>query len=626
MKRDMSKIRISEGSTTHSTDFIRVATLEELKAAGMIVVRGARCPLLVVHENGNVLALDNRCPHLGFPLHRGSVEDGILTCHWHHARFDLASGCTFDLWADDVPTAAVEIRDGEVWVCPHTRYTDADAHWRNRLREGLEQNIGLVLAKAVLGLLEEGVNFRALVRDAVLFGTRNRDGWGIGLTILTALAKLIPSLPEEETYLALYKGMSRVARDCDGASPRRDRQPLAPRQFQPLPVLDRWFRHWTRVRHRDAAERTLLTAIASGASTIELAALMLIAVSDRYFADGGHALDFTNKAFESLDIIGWEHAPPILPSVVDQMVSARGSEESNAWRQPIDLVLLSEAAFAELPGLLAEGRAKHGQWRDHNVLARRLLGDDPAAIMAALKAAIRGGATATDLSRAITYAAALRVALFGTSNEHSDWDTALHCFTYCNAVHQLLTRVTAERPIELERPELLRGVFHGAMQVYLIRFLNVPPARLPGEGDDRLDDLPRDGGELRDAFLAALDRQGAVKAAGRLVARYVILGHPVEPLIATLTRAVLREDAEFHTYQMLEAGVQQYRQWGESAAGRHILIAVARYIAAHSPTERSQLQTAMVARRLSLGEAVHEVDDEEDRGLSNNFTTTGVSK
>jgi nitrite reductase/ring-hydroxylating ferredoxin subunit len=606
----MSKRRISERSTIHSTDFICVATLEELKAAGIIVVRGARCPLLVVYDDGKVFALDNRCPHLGFPLHRGSVEDGILTCHWHHARFDLASGCTFDLWADDVPTAAVEIRDGVVWVCPHTRYTDGDAHWRNRLRDGLEQNIGLVIAKAVLGLIGEGLDYRALVRDAVLFGARNRDGWSIGLTILTALAKLIPYLPEEETYLALYKGMSRVARDCDGAAPRRDRQPLAPREFQPLHVLERWFRHWTRVRHRDAAERTLLTAIASGASAIELAALMLTAVTDRYYADGGHALDFTNKAFESLDLIGWEHAPAILPSVVDQMVSARGSEESNAWRQPIDLVPLCEAAFAELPELLADGRAKRGSWRGDEVLARPLLGDDPAVIVAALESAIRDGATATDLSRAVAYAAARRAALFSISNEHSDWDTALHCFTYTNAVHQLLTRITAEGSMEQERSELLRSVFHGAMQVYLIRFLNVPPARLPGEGDDQLDDLPRDGAELRDALLAALDRQGAVKMAGRLVARYLMLSHPVEPLIATLTRAVLREDAEFYTYQMLEAGVQQYREWGESAAGRQILIAVARYIAAHSPTERAQLQTAIVARRLSRGEAIYEAEDE----------------
>jgi nitrite reductase/ring-hydroxylating ferredoxin subunit len=271
----MSELRTKEGSIYHTNDLIRVATLEELKAAGKVVVRGTRCPLLVVYDDGKVFALDNRCPHLGFPLHRGSVEDGILTCHWHHARFDLASGCTFDLWADDVPTAAVEIRDGVVWVWPQTRYTDGDAHWPNRLREGLEQNISLVIAKAVLGLISNGLDYRALVRDAMLFGARNRDGWGIGLTILIALAKLIPSLPEEETYLALYKGISRVARDCDGVSPRRYRQPLAPQQFHALSVLERWFRHWTRVRHRDAAERTLLTAIASGASSIELAALML---------------------------------------------------------------------------------------------------------------------------------------------------------------------------------------------------------------------------------------------------------------------------------------------------------------------------------------------------------------
>ena len=391
--------------------------------------------------------------------------------------------------------------------------------------------------------------------------------------------------------------------------PRRDRLPLAPGDFQPLPVLERWFRHWVRVRHRDAAERTLLTAIASGASSSNLASLMLTAVTDRYYADSGHALDFTNKAFESLDIIGWEHASAILPTVVDQMASARGSEESNAWRQPIDLVPLCEAAFAELPELLANGSAKRGSWRGDGEFGL-LLGDDPVAIVAALMAAIRGGATATDLSRAVAYAAARRIALFGTSNEHSDWDTALHCFTYCNGVHQLLARFTAQRPMKRERPELLRGVFHGAMQVYLIRFLNVPPARLADENADKLDKLPRNDGEMRDAFLAALDGQGAVKLAGHLVARYLVLGHPVELLIPTLAHAVLREDAEFHTYQMLEAGVQQYKEWDDSTKRRQILIAVARYIAAHSPTERAQLQTAAVARRLSRGEALYEAEDE----------------
>ena len=84
-------------------------TLDELKRNGRLVVRGSHRPVLLIHDGDRVYALDNRCPHMGFPLERGSVEDGILTCHWHHARFDLASGCTFDLWADDVPTCPVEI-------------------------------------------------------------------------------------------------------------------------------------------------------------------------------------------------------------------------------------------------------------------------------------------------------------------------------------------------------------------------------------------------------------------------------------------------------------------------------------------------------------------------------------
>ena len=64
------------------------ASPEELKAKGRLVVHGRHRPILLIYDRGRVFALDNRCPHMGFPLERGSIEDGILTCHWHHARFD----------------------------------------------------------------------------------------------------------------------------------------------------------------------------------------------------------------------------------------------------------------------------------------------------------------------------------------------------------------------------------------------------------------------------------------------------------------------------------------------------------------------------------------------------------
>mgnify|MGYP001607395658 CR=1 FL=1 len=55
-------------------DFIRVCPLAELAGTRMVVAHGPCGPLVVVHEKGRVFALDNRCPHMGFPLHRGSVE------------------------------------------------------------------------------------------------------------------------------------------------------------------------------------------------------------------------------------------------------------------------------------------------------------------------------------------------------------------------------------------------------------------------------------------------------------------------------------------------------------------------------------------------------------------------
>jgi hypothetical protein len=69
---------------------------------------------------------------------------------------------------------------------------------------------------------------------------------------------------------------------------------------------------------------------------------------------------------------------------------------------------------------------------------------------------------------------------------------------------------------------------------------------------------------------------------------------------------MLREDAGFHAYQMLEAGVRQFAAWGDTDEGRHIFIAVARYLAAHSPTERATLQTADIARRLMRGGELHQ--------------------
>jgi nitrite reductase/ring-hydroxylating ferredoxin subunit len=140
---------------TKSGNFVRAARLDDVRAAGRTSVRVAGHSLALFFHGGKVHAVDNRCPHMGFPLHRGTLQDGILTCHWHHARFDLESGGTFDQFADEARVFPVEVRDDEVWVDLSPR-EDRTAYLRQRLRDGLERNISLVVAKSAIGLLGSG--------------------------------------------------------------------------------------------------------------------------------------------------------------------------------------------------------------------------------------------------------------------------------------------------------------------------------------------------------------------------------------------------------------------------------------------------------------------------------------
>ena len=98
----MAEVNESADKSPKEDQYVLCAKVSEVEATGCSVVRIEGHTLALFTDSGKIYAVDNRCPHMGFPLHRGTVNDGILTCHWHHARFDLASGGTFDQWADDV--------------------------------------------------------------------------------------------------------------------------------------------------------------------------------------------------------------------------------------------------------------------------------------------------------------------------------------------------------------------------------------------------------------------------------------------------------------------------------------------------------------------------------------------
>lgn len=573
------------GTKAHS-DLEHVCSLAELSEQGSRVVsRGGHTIALFFHE-GKISAVDNRCPHMGFPLNQGTVKDGILTCHWHHARFDLAGGCTFDPFADDVASFEVEVRDGEVYIDPTPSQPDRSGHWAGKLREGMEQNLRLVMAKAVIELSDLG-DMTTILRSAATFGVNNRAaGWADGLSILTAMANVQDSLAPADRPRALYHGTLNVARNVVAQPPDFDLAPLETSETRPE-VFRGWFRQFVETRSESAAERCLRTAIAIGLSPSDLVDMIAVAGTDHTFMDEGHTLDFANKAFELLDHIGWDRADDVLPSLIPGLVRAQRMEETSAWQHPIHLpTLLAEAneAFSEA---LVQGRERLSSWDGHRPLAESILVDEPDVSLRGLVEAARDGAPLVELSATVAYAAARRPVHFHTSNEFGDWNTVHHTMTYANAVDQVMRRAPSR--------ELARAILDSAMSVYLERFLNIPKQPIPS---------PNGGTPSTDAILTEFDQHERVDETAQIVANLVASGQQKQA-IQTLGHALLREDAGFHQFQIYEAGLRQYENFAGRPEAGHILIGMSRFLAAHSPTVRAAGQTYDIAQRLQRGEPLH---------------------
>jgi len=570
--------------------FVRAVSLAEVPEGGCTVIQLERHLIALFNSGGRIFAADNRCPHMGFPLDRGTLQDCILTCHWHHARFDLSSGGTFDQWADEVRVYPVKTLDGAIWIDLAERGGQYQ-HLSERLRDGLERDIPLVIAKSVLALMAQTDDPRELFRAGLEFGARyRRDGWGAGLTTLTCMMNLAPRLREDDRPRAMFHGLAAAAGDTEGNPPHFQVRPL-PNSTADLPMLKRWLREFVEVRDSEGAERCIVSAVRAGHPPRAIADLLFAAVTDHRYLSIGHALDFTNKAFEALDHAGWALAEPVLASLAHGYANGDRMEESNAWRNPIDLVAILESAFEAIPAALECGE-RAMRWSGPDELVRIVLGDDPRAIVNAMLAALSEGCSPDELAAVVAHAAALRIAQFPTSNEFSDWDTAHHSFTFASAVNRALRRVPS--------PELLRAAFDAAMSVYLNRFLNVPAMKLPQPNSaSRADDY-------LERVLALLDHRQQVNQLGGLTAAYMYSGGDPALLQAALGHALLREDRDFHTIQNLEAAFWQYGSQGDTQAATDILVAAARYLAAHAPTMRAQGQTYEIALRLHRGERLFE--------------------
>jgi len=70
----------------------RPIKVAELGKGELAAVRVGDKPIVFAKVEDKVFAFDDRCPHKGFPLHKGSLDGHTLTCAYHGGKFDIRSG------------------------------------------------------------------------------------------------------------------------------------------------------------------------------------------------------------------------------------------------------------------------------------------------------------------------------------------------------------------------------------------------------------------------------------------------------------------------------------------------------------------------------------------------------
>jgi nitrite reductase/ring-hydroxylating ferredoxin subunit len=93
--------RTRSEATMPEYEVTRVTALSESEARGFVV---GREEIVLCKMDGEVYAFQGLCSHEALPLDGGEVEDGVLTCEWHGAQFDVRTGAVCS------PPASVPLR------------------------------------------------------------------------------------------------------------------------------------------------------------------------------------------------------------------------------------------------------------------------------------------------------------------------------------------------------------------------------------------------------------------------------------------------------------------------------------------------------------------------------------
>jgi nitrite reductase/ring-hydroxylating ferredoxin subunit len=74
------------------SDFVEVTKLDDVPSGRLKHIELDGKEIMIVNLDGKIYALNDRCSHTNAPLSMGHVQNSIITCPMHGARFDITTG------------------------------------------------------------------------------------------------------------------------------------------------------------------------------------------------------------------------------------------------------------------------------------------------------------------------------------------------------------------------------------------------------------------------------------------------------------------------------------------------------------------------------------------------------
>jgi nitrite reductase/ring-hydroxylating ferredoxin subunit len=413
-------------------------------------------------------AVDNRCPHEGYPLVQGLVKGCVLTCAWHNFKFDVRDGRSLS-GEDAVRSWPVRVREGLVEI----DVTEPDRSGRvpgllRSLHEGLADHAIGRIARDVVRLLEADVSpVRLLVLGATFDATRAEWGPSHATAVAADVLGWLERYPGAQAALPVVQALDVAAR----SQVRVPARPVAIGTDPGGDAIAAGRRLGELVEAEDAAgaEALVRGALARGFGRAEIEP-WLYALCAEHFLDFGHLLIYVNKAMNLLDAGNFADADPILPCLVFGMTNATREDTLPAWAG------FRERMAAVGPELsrLASGPRRAPTAEEQGRIREAVLEGKAGEAFAAVEEAMSAHVDPVGIVDVLVACAAERLLRFDVAIDQDvgvqeGWLDVTHRLTFANAVRHALSRWPDPRAYKL--------VFQATRFIHAAKPLDEPAAR-----------------------------------------------------------------------------------------------------------------------------------------------------